>query len=598
MSLKPVKGRKIKVERIFVGDIEAQNWVEKFVLGGFYDGSNYYLFDKIDEMIEFILSKEKMNPIVYFHNLSYDSLFIIEYLISKNYYFQIVKSSSYVYQIKVKRSINSKNSVYFRDSYILLRSSLNEASRIFLNDEKEEFDYDKDFLDKSKLESYLKKDLYLLYNVLMKFFETIDFVNSISLSSLSLIKFRQSLDYEIYYKINNSLDQYGRQFYFGGRCEIFKFSGENINVYDFNSMYPFVMSNFEYPFGKCYFVYRRNFRRIGFYKVRLKFIYDDYISPLPLKKSKLYFVNNDTFDNIYFLNSYELDLLEEEGYYNYEIIEGIEFEKRGFIFKDYINDLYNKRVEAKKSNNKILDYVMKLMLNSLYGKFGQSRIKKTYITEYQVDYFYNKIKSISDEEKRQKMLIDLKNRLVYIGHNIYSYEVGLNFAEYLNVYISALTTSLARIHLYKFLKKYQSNVYYCDTDSIFVDCEIDSKYVDNFKLGKLKLEKKFSQVYFLLPKFYSYIDSSGRKGSVAKGFKRFVDISEILNFLSGGILSDEYIEPASFIEAMRNISYLKEKYSTTRAIKRVKKYIRSLYDKRKIVSINDTYPFGYSEIII
>ncbi|MCS7231670.1 MAG: DNA polymerase [Elusimicrobiota bacterium] len=598
MSLKPVKGRKLNLERIFVGDIEAENWVQNFVLGGYYDGSNYYLFDKIDDMIEFILSKEKKNPVVYFHNLSYDCLFILEYLIKKNYDFRIVKAGSYVYQIKVRRSFKSKNCVYFRDSYVLLRSSLNEASKIFLNDTKEEFDYDKDFLNREKLESYLKKDLYLLYNVLIKFFEAVDFVNSISLSSLSLIKFRQSLSSEIYYKVNNSLDAYGRNFYFGGRCEIFKFYGKNINVYDFNSMYPFVMSNFEYPYGKSYFVYKRNYHRIGFYKVRLKFRYDDYITPLVIKGSKLYFVNNDVFDNVYFLNSYELDLLEEEGYYNYEIIEGIEFEKKGFIFKDYINDLYNKRIEAKKSNNRVLDYVMKLMLNSLYGKFGQTRVKKTYITEYQVDYLYNRIRSIEDKEKREKMLIELRNKLTYLGNNIYSYEVGLNFAEYLNVFISALTTSLARIHLYKFLKKYQENIYYCDTDSIFVDCEISKEYVDNFALGKLKFEKKFSQVYFLLPKFYSYVDSGGNKGSVAKGFKRFVDIDEIFNFLSGGILKDEYIEPASFLESLRNISYIKEKYSATRAIKKIEKYIRSLYDKRKIVNDNDTYPFGYSEIII
>lgn len=70
MSLKKVKGRRIKIERIFVGDIEAINWVQEFKLGGYYDGENYYLFDKLDEFVEFALSKEKRNPIFYFHNLS------------------------------------------------------------------------------------------------------------------------------------------------------------------------------------------------------------------------------------------------------------------------------------------------------------------------------------------------------------------------------------------------------------------------------------------------------------------------------------------------------------------------------------------------
>jgi hypothetical protein len=597
MSLKKVKGRQVKVERIWVGDIEASNWVERFELGGFYDGSDYYLFDKVSDMVEFALSKLKRNPIFYFHYFNYDSVFILEYIMERGYIFDIVRTSGLIYQIRVKRRREDKNWVYFRDSYALLRGSLNELGKMFLGEEKLEFDYEVDIKDASKLEEYLKKDLWLLYNVLVKFFEMVDFINAVSVSSLSLTMFRRGLKEEIYYKINRSLYEFGRQFYSGGRTEVFRFYGTGIKGYDVNSMYPYVMQKYEYPFGKAFYVYRRNYRRIGFYKVRLKFFYDDYITPLWVKKGKLFFPLNDTDENIYYLNSYELDLLEEMGFYNYEVIEGVEFLNKGFIFRDFVQELYPKRVQAKTDGNRALEYTLKLMLNSLYGKFGQTPERKKYLTTEQVEELFEKVRKIEDPQKRDEKMKKLKEQLYYFGHNLYLYRVEWFFAEYMNVFLSALITSLARLELFQLLYRYKENIYYCDTDSIFVDCEIDQSLIDKYELGKLKLEKEFDEVLFLLPKLYVYRKGEV-EGSVAKGFKRQISFEEALNFFKYDVsFWDEYLEPASFLEAFRNMSYLHQRFSKTRAIKKVMRVIRAHYDKRKVVGKNDTYPFGYSELV-
>jgi hypothetical protein len=597
MGLKKIKGRTIKTERIWVGDIEASNWVEKFELGGYYNGSDYFLFDKVGDMVEFALSKLKHNPIFYFHYFNYDSVFILEYIIEKGYIFDIVRTSGLIYQIRVKRRKEDKNWVYFRDSYALLRSSLNELGKMFLGEEKIEFDYEIDIKDRGKLEEYLKKDLWLLYNVLMKFFELIDYINAISVSSLSLTMFRRSIESEIYYKINKTLYEYGRQFYSGGRTEVFRFYGKNIKGYDVNSMYPYVMEKYEFPYGKAVFVYKRNYRRLGFYKVRLKFIYDDYITPLWIKKEKLFFPFNDTYENIYFLNSYELDLLEELGYHNYEVIEGVEFLNKGFIFKDFVDELYKKRISAKQSGNRALEYTIKLMLNSLYGKFGQTPERKKYLTTEQVVELFDRVRRIEDAEKRDEKLRKLKEQIYYFGHNLYLYKMETFFAEYMNVFLSAMITSLARLELFNLLYKYREHIYYCDTDSLFVDCEIDSSLVDKYELGKLKLEKEFDEVLFLLPKLYVYRKGND-EGSIAKGFKRKIKFEEALNFYHYGIpFWDEYLEPSSFLEAFRNLSYLYQRFSKTRAIKKVMRVIRARYDKRKVVGTNDTYPYGYSELV-
>jgi hypothetical protein len=53
--------------------------------------------------------------------------------------------------------------------------------------------------------------------------------------------------------------------------------------------------------------------------------------------------------------------------YHFEIIEGYQFEK-DYIFKDFINDLYNLRLQYPKDHP--MNLIAKLLMNSLYGKFG------------------------------------------------------------------------------------------------------------------------------------------------------------------------------------------------------------------------------------
>ena len=46
--------------------------------------------------------------------------------------------------------------------------------------------------------------------------------------------------------------------------------------------------------------------------------------------------------------------------------------KAGKIFSNYVETIYDLRLEAKNNQDKAKDVVCKLLLNSLYGKFGMS----------------------------------------------------------------------------------------------------------------------------------------------------------------------------------------------------------------------------------
>jgi len=56
--------------------------------------------------------------------------------------------------------------------------------------------------------------------------------------------------------------------------------------------------------------------------------------------------------------------------YSFEIIEGYHYPKSANIFKTYVETLYSLRKTYHKSDSR--NYVCKLLLNSLYGRFGMS----------------------------------------------------------------------------------------------------------------------------------------------------------------------------------------------------------------------------------
>lgn len=53
--------------------------------------------------------------------------------------------------------------------------------------------------------------------------------------------------------------------------------------------------------------------------------------------------------------------------YTFEILRGYQF-KKGYIFKEYVNKMYNLRLQYDKGHP--LNLIAKLLMNSLYGKFG------------------------------------------------------------------------------------------------------------------------------------------------------------------------------------------------------------------------------------
>jgi hypothetical protein len=186
--------------------------------------------------------------------------------------------------------------------------------------------------------------------------------------------------------------------------------------------------------------------------------------------------------------------------YQFEILWGYTFEK-GYVLKDYVDSLYNLRLTYPKTDP--MNMVAKLLLNSLYGRFGMddSFINTKIIPQKDYLEFEGKVKEgiIDVLELKDNYLVQYKDpdvefkTLLDNGREVHN----------VNIAIAAAVTAYARIHMSQFKNNNTlPRLYYTDTDSLYFDGPIPDQFINNKELGKLKLEGIYDDAVFLAPKVY------------------------------------------------------------------------------------------------
>lgn len=99
-----------------------------------------------------------------------------------------------------------------------------------------------------------------------------------------------------------------------------------------------------------------------------------------------------------------------------------------------------------------------------------------------------------------------------------------------NISIAAAITAYARIQMSEFLGNPNLIILYTDTDSIYIEGDLDPKYIGK-GLGKMKLEYKFKECVFLAPKVYGGILDDVTELVKVKGLKNAVDYQELKSLL-------------------------------------------------------------------
>lgn len=465
---------------------------------------------------------------IYFHNLGrFDGIFLLKHLAlyHPNYTISPLMRDNRLYEVAVYSK--KKRLIFrFRDSLHLLPGKLDDLAKNLCPElgSKGSISYEDVRLErlsnmKEILLDYMKQDILLLGGIMQSFQDIYykayqaDIVKKLTTASLALSLFREKYyDYKKHriHIPNQNEDKFIRRGYYGGHTDAYLPYGSNLYYYDVNSLYPFVMKEFSMPGGTP--VWHSDLKSMtldsmfGFIEAYIECPESIKKPFLPYRKKKVgtLIFPTGSFIGVYY--SEELKYAREIGYTIIPIC-GYLFEEMESPFKDYINSLYESRSNAKKQGNNALSYVYKLLMNSLYGRFGinPQSTKTEMCDKSKRDRLFRRPEFIDDVFIREDLY--MVSYLTNPGKGPSYWEPPKNSA----VQLAAAITACSRIYMYKYISR--EDCIYTDTDSIVLGNPLPEEDVSSSVLGKFKLEDKILEGFFLAPKCYSYTteESDGYK---------------------------------------------------------------------------------------
>lgn len=458
---------------------------------------------------------------VFFHNLKFDSQFILTYLFHNGFRYvekderetrtftTLISDKGMYYQIEVifKKQGRKVKKVIFQDSLKLIPLSVKGIAKAFhLEQQKGEIDYTAhDHLPENspltaEEEDYIKRDVQIVAHAIEYFYS--QGLDKMTIGSCALEEYKKTItkkNFNRYYPVPQYHDDV-KQSYRGGFTYLNpKFAGKTIGngvVLDVNSLYPSVMYDSYLPFGTPIF-FTGQYEEDEIFPIYTQMLSCQFelkpgkIPTIQIKHS-MYFQGNEylTSSNdeevVLCLNSVDLELfLDHYDVYNLEYLSGWKFRATKGLFTDYIDKWSANKIKAKEEGNHGLYLISKLFMNSLYGKFGADNKVKSkipYLGEDDVVHFY-------DSEPQPKDGI-------YIA-----------MASFITSYARLKTISAAQ----KITDDYNAGkskiqFVYADTDSLHCvsdDFSLpDCLEIDETKLGAWDYEGKFNKAKYLRQKCY------------------------------------------------------------------------------------------------
>lgn len=436
---------------------------------------------------------------IYFHNLKFDGSFILDYLVNNGYeYYEdltkvnrgfscLIGEMGEFYSLTIKFTRGKQ--VHLYDSLKLLPFKVSKIAEDFnLPIMKEHIDYSIYEVNEETL-SYIFHDVKIIAMALAKIKEegmTKMTTASCAYNQYSLLKGNDYLANN-YPQLDDTLLENFRNAYRGGRSQVNPVYASkilhNVRRYDINSMYPYIMHDMELPYGAPIRLAQPNQCKFEIYHIQVSFTLKDLHLPTLLKKGHLYagddtyYIDTEGIEDIW-ISSIDLELLfrnYDVSFLEYKEIYGFRTSK--LLFYDYVDKWYSQK-QIDKGAKKVID---KLMLNSLYGKFGSKH--KGYHKIPIFDEVNCTIKYIKSPEEPMKH---------------YYLPVAIAITSYAHLLIDNAihTTGI-------------ENFVYCDTDSVHTLGTLPPEMVDNEKLGYFKLEDTEKTAKYVRQKCYVFDGSKG-----------------------------------------------------------------------------------------
>lgn len=459
---------------------EAGMMIDPFA-AGFYDGQNSSIFwgkDCIEKFFAFLETVE--SGVIYLHNFGgFDFFWMLPHFEGES----LIRNGRIV-----ATYCKAKDGKFhqLRDSYAILPMAL-RSYRVKGVSHKLEIDISKmkkEKREKFRLEitKYLKMDCVSLHELVTRFWNT--FGDKMTVGSTAMGELLKVHDF-IRIKTKEEDEIIRKQFYYGGRVQVFQGGVTKMpfKVYDVNSMYPFVMKNFNHPIGSLTSITEKLTKDTAFVNVEG---WNDNAFPVRMHDGGLSFIQKY---GIFKVTIHEYNAAKELGLFKTKrIIAAYNFNLQR-PFGSFVDKFYNLRKKAKKDGDEILGIFYKFILNSAYGKFAQD-------PEQYMDY---RIEPISVSLKTKESddcplcyddICKIHWRVDYVVPEckVTVWKKSSPRPVYYNVATGCSITGAARSILMRAIANSKMPLY-CDTDSLICKSLNNVTLSDNI-LGAWKLEAK------------------------------------------------------------------------------------------------------------
>lgn len=500
--------------------------------------------NNIDDFIKFCSGKN--NYVLYFHNLKFDGEYIIYYLLSNGFthikdkseradktFTTLISDMGQFYSIEIyfKIGLKKANKVTIYDSLKILNFSVEQIAKDFnLPIRKLELDYTAKreighVLTEHEI-AYITNDVEIMARALEIMFNA--GLTKMTIGSDALHNYKKiSSNFNKYFPILPSeIDKDIRRSYRGGFTylnPLYK-NKESTKGYvlDVNSLYPSVMVNDILPYGNPMFFDGKyeddSLYRLYVQTLSCSFELKEGMIPTIQIKNNLSFIPNEYLASsngdvvVLTLTNVDLDLfLKHYNVYDLTYLNGWKFKGVKGLFTDYINYWTAEKIKAKKENNPSMYRISKLMLNSLYGKFGLNPLVKSkfpYLEDGVVKYGF------FPTEERNPIYIPV--------------------ASFITSYARKKTIESSQaIREYSKWRYGEDYYIYSDTDSIhlkYIDPEELANIieVDDYKLGAWKVESEFVRGKYIRQKCYIEESPTGEMNVTVAGLPK--KLSSLVNF--------------------------------------------------------------------
>ena len=565
----------MKLSSCFAGDFETTTdendcRVWAYALCNVDDPSEFIYGNSIEEFFE-VCQDCLHNYKIWFHNLKFDGIYIIDYLFRNGFmwiadkkekadktFTTLITDMGQFYNITIYFKVGKKhtNKVEIYDSLkIFPNFSVERIAEAFkLPISKLKIDYDEyrevaHELTKEEVD-YIRNDVEIMARALKEMFSR--GLTKMTIASNAMQNFKDNFKgfRKKFPLLPPEVDADIRKSYRGGFTYVNDVWKETAApkgvVLDVNSLYPSCMSSpYELPCGQP-----KSFS--GEYQEDINYpLYVQSIScSFDLKPGKIpsiqirhtrdfvaneYLKSSNGKEITLFLTKPDFELFKEQYYiHNPNYNGGWKFKSSIGLFDNYVNYWTEQKIKAGKEGNAPLRTISKLLLNSLYGRTalsGTARQKRPYFDEGIVRF------SILPPDERETVYIPVAAFITAYGRN------------------RTIRTSQA-IRDFTIKKYGEDRYFYSDTDSIHAalteeDLEElkDIIDIDDFKLGCWAKEAEFDRAIYIRQKCYVEEIKGKLQVTVAGLPKYLAPLITFENFKRGftteGLTRDEMIALAS-----------------------------------------------------